>query len=170
MASRTVKCFILLAALLAIPAVARAQQPESTSGPGLVVVEWTTESEVDLAGFNIYRAGSPDGPYVKINDALIPASPDPLTGGSYSYADSTAETGVTYYYMLEDVELDGQATTHGPVQVVARGQGISVGLQALPGAALLAVIALGVVVVIIRRRRQVLAGRVGGDVRQEGES
>ncbi len=158
-----------MAVLLAGPAVARAQQPDSTPGPGLVVVEWTTESEVNLAGFNIYRGESPDGPYLKINDALIPASPDPLTGGSYSYTDTTAEPGMTYYYMLEDVELDGQATTHGPVQVVARGQGISVGVQVLAAAALLATMALGVVVFMIRRRRRVLAGHQAGDVRREGE-
>ncbi|NIN65277.1 MAG: hypothetical protein GTO63_11385, partial [Anaerolineae bacterium] len=58
-----------------------AQAPIASPEPGTVIVEWTTESEIDLAGFNLYRSERPDGPYVKVNEALIPASPDPLTGG-----------------------------------------------------------------------------------------
>jgi hypothetical protein len=162
MVSRALKCSILLAALLAAPAMARAQQPDPDPEAGLVVVEWTTESEVNLAGFNVYRGESPDGPYIKINEALIPASPDPLTGGSYSYTDATAEAGVAYYYKLEDVELDGRATMHGPVRVVASGQGVSVGGQAFAAAGLLAAIGVGVLVVLAtKRRRRTIAGRGG---------
>ncbi len=122
MAYNTLKCLFVLAALLTTPSLVAAQDPVSTSVPGTVVIEWTTESEVDLAGFNIYRSESRDGPYVKINSELIPASPDPIAGGSYSYADSTAEAGVAYYYKLEDVELDGKTATHGPIRVVATAE------------------------------------------------
>ncbi|GAB4567566.1 MAG: hypothetical protein Kow0047_19810 [Anaerolineae bacterium] len=90
-------------------------------GGASVVVEWTTETEVDTAGFNLYRSESPDGPYVKVNDTLIPASPDPLTGGHYVYTDTQVIAGRTYYYQLEDVEISGQATRHGPIVVRAAG-------------------------------------------------
>jgi hypothetical protein len=30
-----------------------------------VILDWTTESEIDSAGFNIYRAEAEDGPYTK---------------------------------------------------------------------------------------------------------
>ena len=126
------------------PLAAAAQEP--TPAASVVVVEWTTESEVDLAGFNLYRSESPDGPYVKVNTALIPGSPDPLLGGKYVYTDTNVVAGYTYYYKLEDVDLDGTTTLHGPIEVVAEATSPSAttNLAALwPLAVLIAVLALG---------------------------
>jgi len=87
-----------------------------------VRVEWSTETEMNTAGFNLYRSTSPDGPFdLKVNDQLIPASPDPLTGGEYSFIDRTAQSGVTYYYQLQEVETTGAVNTHGPIAVRAGG-------------------------------------------------
>jgi len=143
-----------LLALLVGNARAVAQEPVVTAEPGMVIVEWTTGSEVNLAGFNIYRSESPDGPYAKLNDTLIPASPDPLAGGSYSYTDATAEPGVTYYYQLEDVELDGKATRHGPIVAVSGGDLVSPQLQAFGLVTLLGAVLLGFVVLAAMRRRR----------------
>ena len=52
-----------------------------------VVVEWTTASELDTVGFNIYRSEIRDGEFVQVNSSLIPAASDPLTGSSYDYED-----------------------------------------------------------------------------------
>lgn len=84
-------------------------------------VEWTTASEVDNAGFNLYRSETADGPYVKVTQALIPAGARPITGGRYTYTDRAVTDGKAYWYRLEDIGLDGKATLHQPVQVVARG-------------------------------------------------
>jgi len=84
-----------------------------------VVVEWTTASEINTSGFNLYRSEQADGPYIKINTQLIPASTDPLVGGKYRYEDTGVTSGRTYYYQLEDVELDGASTRHGPIVVTA---------------------------------------------------
>jgi len=136
-------CFVIVLASVLWPGVVLAQQPVATAAPAAVIVEWTTESEVNLAGFNIYRSESLDGPYVKLNTTLIPASPDPISGGSYSYTDTAAEAGVTYYYKLEDVELDGKATMHGPITVVAEGNMVS---QVSQAGVLVVLLAAGVVV------------------------
>ena len=74
-----------------------------------IVVQWTTASEMDTAGFNIYRSSSADGEFVRINENLIPASPDPLTGGSYEFKDQNVIPGRTYYYVLEDIDNNGAA-------------------------------------------------------------
>jgi hypothetical protein len=83
-------------------------------GVGSVVLAWKTGTEIDNAGFNLYRATAPDGPYTRINGALIAAQGDTVGGASYSYVDTPGGHG-TFYYKLEDVDLDGVATQHGPV-------------------------------------------------------
>ncbi len=91
--------------------------------PTGVTLTWETVSEQDNAGFNLYRApGSDDfsrpaGPWTKLNEALIPArAPGASQGHTYTWTDTTAEPGATYWYMLEDIALDGSATQHPPVQ------------------------------------------------------
>ena len=134
-----------LLSLLLLLALLAACGPAGAS----VVVEWTTANEVDTAGFNLYRSDSPDGPFIQINSSLIPASTDPLTGGQYEYLDTAVEPGRTYYYQLEDVEYSGDITRHGPLKVTAPGidTPLAIGL-----AAVLVLIALGVVAFLSRRR------------------
>jgi hypothetical protein len=86
-----------------------------------VVVTWETESELDTAGFHLYRSDSPAGPFVRATDQLIPGSSDPNTGGSYSFRDKQVESGRTYYYELEDIDSSGTSTRHGPIVVTAAG-------------------------------------------------
>ena len=87
-----------------------------------VRVEWSTETEMNTAGFDLYRGESPDGPFdVKVNDQLIAPSQDPLTGGKYAYMDNTAKPGVTYYYQLHEIEQNGGVNKFGPISVRAGG-------------------------------------------------
>lgn len=104
-----------------------------------VVLEWDTASEVDTAGFNIYRGHASQGPYEKVNHNLIPATNDPLVGGSYTYEDVNVVAGKTYYYQLEDVAFSGETTRHGLIEIEARRDGRKVfvlaGILALIGLA-----------------------------------
>jgi hypothetical protein len=154
MACSVWSCLVMVSVFLARPQLAMAQEPISTPVPGTVIVEWTTESEVNLAGFNVYRSESLDGPYVRLNNTLIPASPDPIAGASYSYADSTARAGVTYYYKLEDVELDGTATMHGPITVVAQGESAVRPSPAVLASAILLAALLGIAALWVTLRRR----------------
>jgi hypothetical protein len=79
-----------------------------------VTLAWETGTEVDNAGFNLHRALTQDGPWTQINSALIPAQGDPVSGASYSFLDEP-DYG-TFYYHLEDVDLYGVSTLHGPVK------------------------------------------------------
>jgi len=38
-------------------------------------------------------------------------------GAVYVWLDATVQAGLTYYYKLEDVDIYGHTTLHGPVQV-----------------------------------------------------
>ncbi len=107
---RPIAVFLLLVALLL----------SGCTAP--VRVEWSTETEMNTAGFDLYRGESPDGPFdVKVNDQLIPPAQDPLTGGDYRYVDKTAAPGVTYYYQLREIEKSGGVNTYGPISVRAGG-------------------------------------------------
>ena len=85
-----------------------------------VVLEWTTASEIDNAGFNLYRAESENGEYVKINDELISAQGSSTEGASYEFVDEGLQNRTNYYYKLEDLDFDGQSTFHGPVKATPR--------------------------------------------------
>lgn len=90
-------------------------------GSAIVTIEWSTASELDTAGFNLYRGLSPDGPYELINPSLIPSSDDPLSGDDYTYEDINLNAGEKYYYLLEDVDYSGVANRTEPIEVVAQG-------------------------------------------------
>jgi ELWxxDGT repeat protein len=87
---------------------------------GKVILQWNTESETDNAGFNLYRSTSENGEYSKINDTLIPATGSSTQGASYEFVDNDVQNRKTYYYKLEDIDLNGQSTMHGPVSATPR--------------------------------------------------
>jgi len=86
-----------------------------------VTLAWETATEIDNAGFNLYRASTVEGPYSKINPSLIPAEGDVVSGASYTYIDTNIVKGNPYYYKLEDVDFNGISTFHGPVLAIASG-------------------------------------------------
>ncbi|MDQ7029995.1 MAG: hypothetical protein Q9O62_09590 [Ardenticatenia bacterium] len=93
----------------------------------VAIIRWKTASEVNTAGFNLYRGNAPDGPFTqRINEQLIPASTSPLTGGSYVYTDTTVQPGRTYFYELEEVENDGTRARVGRISVRAEGSSLLV--------------------------------------------
>ena len=78
-------------------------------------LEWVTESEIDNAGFNIYRSETEVGGYVKINSEQIAAKGSETKGAKYVFIDNIAKNRKTYFYKLEDIALDGTSTMHVPV-------------------------------------------------------
>jgi len=84
------------------------------------LLTWATETEIDNAGFNIFRADAADGIYKKINSTVIAANGSATQGAAYSYTDSGLQNGKTYYYKLEDIDLNGVSTMHGPVSAAPK--------------------------------------------------
>ena len=87
-----------------------------------VVVTWETVSELDNAGFTLYRTGSV-GDRPEPSDLLVTMpsqAPGSTQGAFYSYEDAAVEAGQTYWYWLEDVDLSGATTLHGPVSATVQ--------------------------------------------------
>jgi hypothetical protein len=78
------------------------------------VVTWETATEMDNAGFLVYRCDGEASDCSKISD-LIAASGDAALGATYSFTDTNVVPGASYYYYLVDIDLSGEWTAHGPV-------------------------------------------------------
>jgi hypothetical protein len=84
-----------------------------------ILVTWETVNELGNLGFNLYRGLSPTGPDRQLNATLIPSqAPGSASGFSYAWEDRVdLVSGASYYYWLEDLDVSGATTLHGPVSV-----------------------------------------------------
>ncbi|MBN1593996.1 MAG: hypothetical protein JW941_12205 [Candidatus Coatesbacteria bacterium] len=79
------------------------------------VISWETGTEIDNAGFLVYRCDSEASGCSKISD-FISASASVASGAAYSFTDTNVKPGATYYYYLVDIDTSGNWTAHGPVE------------------------------------------------------
>ena len=80
-------------------------------------LNWQTQSETDLAGYNIYRNNemNPENS-IKINANLISGN-NSSTGANYEFIDENVTPIAIQYYWLESVDLDGTTEMFGPVSI-----------------------------------------------------
>ncbi|MEI2688266.1 MAG: DUF362 domain-containing protein [Anaerolineae bacterium] len=84
-----------------------------------VQVRWETVSEIDNAGFNLYRSTSSDAPGSRLNETLIPSqNPGSPAGSVYAWEDRGLDPGVAYFYRLEAVDAHGVSAWNGPVSAI----------------------------------------------------
>ena len=90
-------------------------RPERQKDTGAVVITWSTQSELNNAGFFIKRSQQRDGEFKVVNATMILGAGTTSEKQFYTYTDTTAQPNVVYYYQIEDVSLDGnrQMLTRG---------------------------------------------------------
>ena len=76
-----------------------------------VVITWSTQSELNNAGFFIKRSQQRDGEFQIINATMIQGAGTTSEKQFYTYQDTTAQPNVVYYYQIKDVSLDGNHQT-----------------------------------------------------------
>ena len=86
-------------------------RPARNKDTGAVVITWSTQSELNNAGFFIKRSQQRDGQFQIINATMIPGAGTTSEKQFYTYEDTTAQPNVVYYYQIEDVSLDGNRQT-----------------------------------------------------------
>ena len=91
-------------------------RPERTE-TGTVVIQWTTQSEVDNAGFNILRSQTKTGMFKIVNAQLIPGAGTTAEQNTYTWTDTTAKPNVVYYYQIEDVSFASERQTLATVRL-----------------------------------------------------
>lgn len=89
---------------------------EAIQSDQAVVLSWETTSEIDNQGFNLYRSTDSLAPGAVL--AFVPSQAVGSTQGfAYEWQDTNVGVGETYTYWLEDIDLNGVSTMHGPVSV-----------------------------------------------------
>lgn len=92
--------------------------------PPTIEISWQTETEFNTAGFNIYRSSKSDSGFVRLNEKLIAGSANAASGSEYLFVDRDVDRGATYYYQLEEVEVDNSTTVYdvisGRAEPIAR--------------------------------------------------
>ncbi|MCB9142977.1 MAG: PQQ-binding-like beta-propeller repeat protein [Anaerolineales bacterium] len=82
-----------------------------------VLITWTTASELNNAGFNLYRSLDEAGPRDLL--AFVPsAAPGSGLGASYEWLDDSLPAAPEIFYWLEAVDFNGTTSLFGPVRVV----------------------------------------------------
>ncbi len=101
----------------------------ATAGNGAVNLVWTTASETNNAGFEIYRAVNENTGYSKI--ASYQDYPELAGQGSsskaahYRFTDRQVSMGQIYFYKLADVSYSGERRFSAPIQVQTSGKSIT---------------------------------------------
>ena len=95
----------------AVPVELSQFSPARDKVTGAVVITWSTQSELNNAGFFIKRSQQAKGQFKIINATMISGAGTTSEKQSYTYEDTTAQPNVVYYYQIEDVSLDGNRQT-----------------------------------------------------------
>ena len=86
-------------------------RPARDKATGAAVITWSTQSELNNAGFFIKRSNQRNGEFKVINATMVPGAGTTSEKQFYTFTDTTAQPNVVYYYQIEDVSLDGNRQT-----------------------------------------------------------
>ncbi|MEZ5331661.1 MAG: hypothetical protein R2991_06330 [Thermoanaerobaculia bacterium] len=95
-----------------IPEPPPAPEPEE---PLSNTLRWSTASEVDNFGFDVFRALSEDGPFERVNEDTIAGAGTIDTPTRYEFVDTAIEPDRTYYYYVESISLQGEREQFTPI-------------------------------------------------------
>ena len=71
------------------------------------LIQWTTASELENAGFNLLRSETKTGTFTVVTPRMLQGAGTTSERSSYQYVDTSAKANVAYYYRLEEVSYAG---------------------------------------------------------------
>src|SRR5262245_50115754 len=112
----------LLASILLWPLIAGAaadEKPAEEAAKLSNTLRWTTASEIDNFGFDVYRGDQEAGPFARLTQSPIPGAGTSDVPTNYQYVDDTIEPDREYFYYVESISMDGRREHFTPVVRVA---------------------------------------------------
>jgi hypothetical protein len=70
-------------------------------------IQWSTASEVNNFGYDVYRGEAENGPFIKLTKTSLPAAGTVDTPQFYKFVDDTIAPDTVYYYYVESISMDG---------------------------------------------------------------
>jgi len=113
-AGQTPRLWAVLAFIIAGLACAAPVETVEAEEPGNTL-RWSTASEVDSYGFDVYRSTEEDGTFTVINDKPIAGAGDSDTPTDYEFVDRDIEPDTKYYYYIESISMSGIRERATPV-------------------------------------------------------
>ena len=80
------------------------------------IISWVTESEINMSGYRILKNQTNN--FETAIEVNFTAANNIPTSQTYNYIDTDVNVGITYYYWLEAIELDGSSELKGPVDIL----------------------------------------------------
>lgn len=109
------------------------------AGDRTVVLHWITESELNNAGFEIWRSETPDSNFHTISsyihNPVLRGKINSSSRSEYSFEDQLVANDKTYWYILVDVAANGKKSFHGPLSATPHAGGqkiVNLGLSEIP--------------------------------------
>jgi hypothetical protein len=78
-------------------------------------IKWSTASEQDNFGFDVYRGESEEGPFVRLNAQPIAGAGNSDEPHHYRYVDETIAVDKAYFYYVESISMNGTRERFTPV-------------------------------------------------------
>jgi uncharacterized repeat protein (TIGR01451 family) len=85
--------------------------------PDGVQLRWRSGSEWRHMGYQVIRQVEGEATQRAMIDHLIGGPGNQVAARDYQWQDTAVQPGVTYAYWLEDVELGGMTSRHGPIRI-----------------------------------------------------
>jgi len=100
---------------VAVETAAGAAPDQPVDKPLVNTLKWTTASEVDNFGFDIYRGLSEDGEFTKITAEPLPGAGTTDEPQNYVFVDESIDPSRDYFYFIESISLGGIREKFSPV-------------------------------------------------------
>jgi len=78
-------------------------------------IKWSTASEVENFGYDVFRGDKEEGPFQRLNARTIAGAGTVDEPRAYQYVDATIEVGKAYWYYVESISLAGVREKFTPV-------------------------------------------------------
>jgi hypothetical protein len=96
-----------------LPSPPAAARPSATAEAPHNIVRWKT-NDVSNFGYDIFRAESEAGPFVKVNDRPVPGYLQPGSVQTFEYEDRAIDPRKDYWYYVGSITLLGERVRFTP--------------------------------------------------------